>query len=103
IGLVSLVLVSRPHANSHRLAFRRLSERQKHISASGGDMKFRAGNLTALVFAVAVSASPMDNSIEQRIDSLVSRMTLDEKIGQMSQSTSMATPLAESIKTEIRQ
>jgi beta-glucosidase len=45
----------------------------------------------------------MDNSIEQRIDSLLLRMTLEEKIGQMSQSTSMATPISESIKAEIRQ
>jgi beta-glucosidase len=38
---------------------------------------------------------------ERRIDDLIARMTPDEKIGQMSQSTSMAT-LTEAIKDEIR-
>ena len=40
--------------------------------------------------------------IEVRITSLLTRMTLDEKIGQMSQSTSMTTPLSGQIKEEIR-
>ena len=40
--------------------------------------------------------------MERRIDSLLSRMTLEEKLGQMSQSTSMRTPLADTIKEEIR-
>jgi beta-glucosidase len=40
--------------------------------------------------------------IEQRIAALIARMTLDEKIGQMSQSTDMRTPLSGSIKQEIR-
>lgn len=44
-----------------------------------------------------------NGSIEQRVDTLLARMTLDEKIGQMSQSTAMATPLSDSIKQEIRQ
>jgi beta-glucosidase len=39
--------------------------------------------------------------IEQRIDFLLSRMTLEEKVGQMSQSTDMRT-LTDSIKQEIR-
>jgi beta-glucosidase len=43
-----------------------------------------------------------DAEIEERTGALLSRMTLDEKIGQMSQSTSLATPLAEPIKEEIR-
>ena len=66
-------------------------------------MSSRTGSLPVLLFAAELSAWPMDNSIEQRVNSLLSRMTLDEKIGQMSQSTSMATPLSESIKAEIRQ
>src|SRR4051794_35300256 len=65
-------------------------------------LKYRAVNLLLLLFAAQLSAWPMDNSIERRIDSLLSRMTLDEKIGQMSQSTSMVTPVSESIKAEIR-
>ena len=40
--------------------------------------------------------------IEQRVEALVGRMTLDEKIGQMSQSTSMSTPLSGAIREEIR-
>src|SRR6202020_674100 len=46
-------------------------------------------------------AQPAD--IEQRVKALLARMTLDEKIGQRSQSTSMATPMSETIKNEIRQ
>jgi beta-glucosidase len=40
--------------------------------------------------------------VENRVEALLARMTLEDKIGQMSQSTSMATPLADSIKAEIR-
>ncbi len=54
-----------------------------------------------LVLAMKLSGAPADDGIEKRIDALVSRMTLDEKLGQMSQSTSMQT-LSESIKEEIR-
>lgn len=48
---------------------------------------------------VAISATP---DIEKRIDALLAKMTLQEKIGQMSQSTSMQTPLSEDIKQQIR-
>jgi beta-glucosidase len=41
--------------------------------------------------------------VEARINAMLSRMTLDEKIGQMSQSTQMRSPLSEQIKVEIRQ
>ncbi len=41
-------------------------------------------------------------TIEDRVASLLARMTLDEKIGQMSQSTSIVTPLSDQIKAEIR-
>src|ERR671926_224034 len=40
--------------------------------------------------------------VDDRVESLLARMTLDEKIGQMSQSTAMASPISEKIKTEIR-
>ena len=50
---------------------------------------------------MVLQAAPSGN-IEARITSLLARMTLDEKIGQMSQSTSMKTPLSEQIKSEIR-
>lgn len=42
-------------------------------------------------------------SIERRINEIVAKMTLDEKIGQMSQSTAMATPISDQIKQEIRE
>ncbi|MDR3717822.1 MAG: glycoside hydrolase family 3 N-terminal domain-containing protein [Bryobacteraceae bacterium] len=45
-------------------------------------------------------APPPD--VEKRIDELLAKMTLDEKIGQMSQSTSLQTPLSEQNKAEIR-
>ncbi|HXB70412.1 MAG TPA: glycoside hydrolase family 3 N-terminal domain-containing protein [Candidatus Acidoferrales bacterium] len=65
-------------------------------------MSWIFGILTLLVFAGAVSGAPPQAGVEQRIAALLARMTLDEKIGQMSQSTSMATPLSESIKEGIR-
>jgi beta-glucosidase len=37
-----------------------------------------------------------------RVESLLARMTFDEKIGQMSQSTSMHTPISDAIRAEIR-
>jgi len=45
-------------------------------------------------------AGPPD--IEQRVNALLARMTLDEKIGQMSQSTSLQPPLTDQIKDQIR-
>jgi len=61
-----------------------------------------AGILTFFLCAIRLSGGPRDGSIEQRVDALLARMTLDEKIGQMSQSTAMNT-LTDSIKQEIRQ
>src|SRR5215831_585090 len=54
------------------------------------------GLLQTAIFAQSKS------DVEARIDTLLSRMTLDEKIGQMSQSTAMATPMSAQIKAEIR-
>ncbi len=65
-------------------------------------MSRNAGTLMLLLFAAELSARPPDAAMERRIDALLSRMTLDEKLGQMSQSTSMATPLSDAIKEEIR-
>jgi beta-glucosidase len=55
-----------------------------------------------LLFLAASGLASTTVEIEQRVGVLLSRMTLDEKIGQMSQSSSLATPLAESVKEEIR-
>src|SRR5229473_1009725 len=62
-----------------------------------------ASRLPVAIFAVTVSlcAAPPEN-IEKRIDALLKRMTLDEKLGQMSQSTAMATPITDEIKRQIR-
>src|SRR5689334_23372873 len=57
--------------------------------------------LLALLGGAAVLAQPQP-SIEPRIDALLRRMTLDEKIGQMSQSTAMSIPISDAIKAEIR-
>lgn len=54
--------------------------------------------MTFPIVAIALHAA----DLEQRIDALVARMTLDEKIGQMSQSTSLKTPVSDQIKQEIR-
>jgi len=58
------------------------------------------GVLLIIVAALLGAAPPPD--IEQRIGALLARMTLEEKIGQMSQSTSMRTPISDQIKREIR-
>jgi beta-glucosidase len=54
-----------------------------------------------LTVAVLEAATP-PAGIERRIDDLLSRMTLEEKVGQMSQSTDMRTPLSAEIKEQIR-
>jgi len=55
-----------------------------------------------LLWAAVILPAATSADIEVRITSVLARMTLDEKIGQMSQSTSMTTPLSEQIKNEIR-
>ncbi|MDP9112134.1 MAG: glycoside hydrolase family 3 C-terminal domain-containing protein [Acidobacteriota bacterium] len=72
-------------------------------------MKIRLAGLTShyqvavvLATSMVLQAAPA-LSIEARITDLLARMTLDEKIGQMSQSTSIKTPLSGQIKDEIRQ
>lgn len=60
-------------------------------------MSFR----TFLALAM-LSNSLNAQSVERRIDALISRMTIEEKLGQMSQSTSMASPLSDKIREEIR-
>ena len=54
----------------------------------------------ALLAAVLLAQS--QTNVEGRVEALLAQMTLDEKIGQMSQSTAMATPISEAIKAEIR-
>jgi beta-glucosidase len=56
--------------------------------------------LPVVAAAVLRAAPPPD--IEQRINALLARMTLDEKLGQMAQSTSMRSPISDQIKEEIR-
>jgi beta-glucosidase len=51
--------------------------------------------------SVALYANP-SAAVEKRIDALLAKMTLEEKLGQMSQSTSMQTPLSDEIKKQIR-
>ncbi len=51
------------------------------------------------------SAPPYRNpslGVEQRVSDLLARMTLEEKVGQMSQSASLRSPLAERTRDEIR-
>ncbi len=54
------------------------------------------------LLAAPVLCPQSNTSIEQRIEALLKRMTVDEKFGQMSQSTSLATPLSDRIRQEIR-
>jgi len=64
---------------------------------------FRIEHYAVLVAAMTVAqgARPPED-IERRVNALLARMTLDEKIGQMSQSTSLKTPISEQIRDEIR-
>src|SRR3974390_1144788 len=52
--------------------------------------------------AVALASAGCAADIESRIDSLIRRMTLEEKLGQMSQSTSLGSPVSENSRREIR-
>src|SRR6266446_2952229 len=63
---------------------------------------FRRYLLTALFITAMILPAASPSGIEQRVTALLSRMTLEEKLGQMSQSTSMKTPLSDQIKEEIR-
>jgi beta-glucosidase len=56
----------------------------------------------AALICVASLAAQTKPEVEQRIDDLIRRMTLEEKLGQMSQSTSMQIPLSDQIREEIR-
>jgi len=64
-------------------------------------MTFRVARAFALVVTM-LHAAPVPDQ-EERINALLARMTLEEKIGQMSQSTSMRSPISDRIKDEIRQ
>jgi beta-glucosidase len=71
------------------------------VKSHGSAMK-QAARIMIFVFAVAAFGASPEAEIERRVNALVSRMTLDEKLGQMSQSTSLA-QLTDSIRAEIRQ
>jgi beta-glucosidase len=58
--------------------------------------------LCALLMTAALEAATVPE-IEKRIDALLAHMTLEEKLGQMSQSSSLATPISGEIKQQIRQ
>lgn len=61
--------------------------------------------MRALLFLFVVFsqiATPASPDIERRVGALLARMTLEEKLGQMSQSTSMQTPLSPELKEQIR-
>jgi beta-glucosidase len=55
-----------------------------------------------ILLAGTVLLAQPKNDVESRVEALLARMTLEEKIGQMAQSTSMATPVSDAIKTGIR-
>ena len=65
-------------------------------------MHFSLWLAAAVLLAGAILRAEPQSNVENRVNALVVRMTLDEKIGQMSQSTSMKSPIDERIKAEIR-
>jgi len=66
-------------------------------------MRTRRSSVAATLLGAAVLlAQPAASDVESRVEALLARMSLDEKVGQMSQSTAMATPISEGIKAEIR-
>src|SRR5579872_584898 len=58
--------------------------------------------LALLLIGCAMADAAPPPNIEQRVNALLSRMTVEEKIGQMSQSTDMRSPISNRIKEEIR-
>jgi beta-glucosidase len=58
--------------------------------------------VAGFLFTAAIADASPENEMDPRVEALLARMTLAEKIGQMSQSTSMNT-LTEPIKQEIRE
>jgi beta-glucosidase len=56
----------------------------------------------SLSLACALAAAP-PAAIEARIDQLLARMTLDEKIGQMSQGTALGSPVSERSRQQIKE
>jgi beta-glucosidase len=67
-------------------------------------MKYSAFRLLVPALLSSLTAMPATSQspYESRIDALVAKMTLEEKLGQMSQATSMGAPISERIKEEIR-
>ncbi len=57
--------------------------------------------LVALLAGAVLLAEPQPD-VDRRVEALLAQMNLEEKIGQMSQSTSMSTPISDRIKAEIR-
>src|SRR5579872_2311256 len=90
-AFVSPRLDARPHETA-------TSVRQ---AAAAGNRNLMRIVGTMLMLAMAAGSAPAEN-VESRIDTLLARMTLEEKLGQMSQSTSMASPISEEIKQQIR-
>jgi beta-glucosidase len=61
-------------------------------------------SLIVFIASLAVlHAAPAPADVDQRINALLARMSLDEKLGQMSQSTDMKSPMSPKIAEEIRQ
>ena len=65
-------------------------------------MNFPLWSAVTFLLPGLASVAHAQGDIESRVEALLARMTLDDKIGQMSQSTALATPLSEAIKAEIR-
>src|SRR5437899_10360869 len=72
---------------------------QNSIKSKG--MAFGPRTCALLLMVAALDAAPRPD-FEDSITALLAHMTIDEKIGQMSQSTSMRSPLSDQIKEEIR-
>ena len=62
----------------------------------------RLSYLVSLLVLVPGLHGASPPGIEARVNALLARMTLEEKIGQMSQSTSLQAPLTDQLKDEIR-
>jgi beta-glucosidase len=65
-------------------------------------MRFPMYCCVAALLAGAIVLGQSPATVESRVEALLAEMTIDDKIGQMSQSTAMATPISEGIKAEIR-
>jgi beta-glucosidase len=70
------------------------------MESEGGELV--SGRLFLALSMTFASQATSQTDVDSRIDALMAKMTLEEKLGQMSQSTAMQSPISQEIKQQIR-